>query len=246
MMQQPSRLGYDKSATLYNPDGRIIQVEYAREAVKRGSTSVGIRVSSGVVLAGISFTPNKLIEPNVKIYTIDENMGALTTGYIADTRQLIHKARVESQVYRLSYQETPDILVIGDSIGDYIQQHTQYAGLRPFGCSLLVAGMSDNAPHLLLADPGGAVLRCKGIAVGTGEEEAREVIEKGYKTNLTLEKTIILAIKALSAGAKKPIDEIDFHLGVLDNKDQKFKLIEEIESYKKKAKASVQAKSKEE
>ena len=234
-MMQPSRLGYDKSATLYNPDGRIIQVEYAREAVKRGSTSVGIKVDAGVVLAGISYSPNPLIEANVKIYRVDDNVGALTTGYIADTRQLIHKARVESQVYRLSYDESPDILVIGDSIGDFIQQHTQYAGLRPFGCSLLLAGFTDHTPHLLMADPGGAVLRCLGIAVGANEDEAREVIKKGYKPTLTIEKTIQLAIKALAAGAKKPIEEIDFNLGILDSKTNKFELIADTEKYKKKA-----------
>jgi proteasome alpha subunit len=231
-------MGYDKSATLYNPDGRIIQVEYAREAVKRGSTSVGIKVDAGVILAGVSYSPNPLIEANVKIYRIDENVGALTTGYIADTRQLIHKARVEAQVYRLSYDEDPDILVIGDSIGDFIQQHTQYGGLRPFGCSLLLAGFTDHTPYLLMADPGGAVLRCLGIAVGTNEDEARDVIKKGYKSTLTIEKTIQLAVRALAAGAKKPIEEIAFNLGILDTKTGNFELIKDTEKYKKKALAA--------
>jgi len=134
----------------------------------------------------------------------------------------------------LSYDEKPDIFVIGDSIGDFIQQHTQYAGLRPFGCSLLLAGLSNHSPQLLMADPGGAVLRCLGIAVGMGEDEAREVIKKGYKPNLSIEKTVNLAIRALSTGGKKTLEEIDFDLGILDAKTEKFELIEDIEKYKKK------------
>ncbi|MHA1713800.1 MAG: archaeal proteasome endopeptidase complex subunit alpha [Candidatus Ranarchaeia archaeon] len=230
MMQQP-RLGYDKSAVMYNPDGRIIQVEYAREAVKRGSTSVGIRVKEGVVLCGARISATPLIEPNVKVHKVDEDIGALTTGYIADTRQLISRARVHSQIYRLSYDERPDVIVIAEELGDYIQQHTQYAGLRPFGCALLVGGLSDSTPQLTLLDPGGAVLRCRGIAVGQGEDEAREVLEQGYKEDLPLDKTIALAIKAVAAGMKIKPEEVDVDMGVVITKERKFKFIRDISKY---------------
>ena len=230
MMQQP-RLGYDKSAVMYNPDGRIIQVEYAREAVKRGSTSVGIRVDEGVILCGARISATPLIEPNVKVHRIDDNIGALTTGYIADTRQLIARARVHSQIFRLNYDESPDVIVVAEELGDYIQQHTQYAGLRPFGCSLLIGGMSDSNAQLTLLDPGGAVLRCLGIAIGQGEEDAREVIENGYKKTLSIDATIDLAIRAVIAGMKVDVDKIDVDLGIVNAKQQRFTIIEETGKY---------------
>ncbi len=230
MMQQP-RLGYDKSAVMYNPDGRIIQVEYAREAVKRGSTSVGIRVDEGVVLCGAKLSATPLIEANVKVHRIDDNIGALTTGYIADTRQLIARARMHSQIFRLNYDESPDVIAIAEELGDYIQQHTQYAGLRPFGCALLVGGMSDSNAQLTLLDPGGAVLRCLGIAIGQGEEDAREVIEKGYKKSLSIDATIDLAIRAVIAGMKVDADKIDVDLGVINAKEFKFTVIEDPGKY---------------
>lgn len=184
MFSQPSQFGYDKATVIFSPDGRIIQVEYAREAVKMGSTAVGIKTDSCVVLAGQkrSF---ELIESADKVFKIDDHIASTFSGYSADGRALLQRARVEAQIERITYGEVIDPEVLSEKIGDHLQSFTQYGGVRPYGIAVLFGSVYEADTYLHYIDPGGAIFSCLAQAIGSNEAAAKEVLKKGYKKALT-------------------------------------------------------------
>jgi len=156
-MQGNDQQAYDRGITIFSPDGRLYQVEYAREAVKRGTASVGVRTSDGVVLAADRHARSPLIERDSieKIHEIDDHVGVASAGHVADARQLIDVARRQAQVNRLRYDEPADVESLTKEVTDYIQQYTQTGGARPFGVALLVGGIENGEPRLFETDPSG-------------------------------------------------------------------------------------------
>ncbi|MEK6979443.1 MAG: archaeal proteasome endopeptidase complex subunit alpha [Candidatus Micrarchaeota archaeon] len=194
---------YDRAITVFSPDGRLFQVEYAKEAVKRGATAIGIVAKDGVVLVAYKATHSKLALADSlrKVFDIDSHISVTASGLIADARRLVDMARVDAQRHRITYNEPANVESISKSICDLMQVYTQYGGIRPFGVSLLIAGV-DSKPRLFEAEPSGAMTGYLADSVGSGKKEVDEYLEKNYKESITVEDAIELGISAL----KKAVD----------------------------------------
>ncbi len=227
-MQMAPQMGYDRAITVFSPDGRLFQVEYAREAVKRGTTSVGIKASDGVVLLVDKRIASRLLEPQSteKIFQIDDHIGAVTSGLVADARALVDRARVDAQINRVVYNEPIGVEVLAKKICDHKQTFTQYGGVRPYGTALLIGGVDDEGPHLFETDPSGALLMVKATGIGSGRNAVMEVLEEKYDENANIEKTIDLGLEALYKATEGKLTVGTVEIAVVDAKDYKFKKIE--------------------
>jgi proteasome alpha subunit len=202
-MQGNQQQAYDRGITIFSPDGRLYQVEYAREAVKRGTASVGVRTPDGVVLAADRQLRSPLIERESieKLHTVDDHLGVASAGHVADARQLVDFARRQAQVNHLRYEEPIGVETLTKAVTDHIQQYTQTGGARPFGVALLVGGIEDGTPRLFETDPSGTPYEWQAVAVGGGREDAQRHLEEGYETDLDLDGGIRLALEALGQAA---------------------------------------------
>ncbi|AEA47059.1 archaeal proteasome endopeptidase complex subunit alpha [Archaeoglobus veneficus] len=231
------QMGYDRAITVFSPDGRLFQVEYAREAVKRGATAIGIKTKEGVLLLADRRVASKLLEITTieKIYKIDEHICAATSGLVADARVLIDRARIEAQINKLTYDEPISVKELARRICDFKQQYTQYGGVRPFGVSLLIAGV-DETPKLYETDPSGALLEYKATSIGAGRNIVVEYLEKEYKEDMALEDAIILAMVAMGKAIESELTPEGVEMGIV-GLDRKFKQysIEELKPYVEKA-----------
>ncbi len=192
---------YDRGTSMFSPDGRIYQVEYAREAVKRGAPSVGIRTADGVVLAAQTRTSSSLMESESieKLHKVDEHVGAASAGHVADASKLVEVARQESQRNRLRYGEPVGIESLAKEVTDFIQESTQSGGTRPFGAALLLGGVDDDGPRLFATDPSGTPQEWKAVAIGGSREEIHEFFEAEYSPDATLDDGVDVAVRALSS-----------------------------------------------
>jgi proteasome alpha subunit len=209
-MQNSQQQAYDRGITIFSPDGRLYQVEYAREAVKRGSPSVGIRTEEGVVLVAGGRTRSSLQVPDSveKIHKVDDHVGVASAGHAADARQLVDFARREAQVERLRYEQPITVESLTKSVTDHIQQYTQTGGARPFGVALLVGGVSDGEAHLFETDPSGTPYEWKAIAIGAGSTDIQNHLEEGYDDSLSLEDGFTLALEALAEAQDGGLDPV--------------------------------------
>ncbi|MDY6779168.1 MAG: archaeal proteasome endopeptidase complex subunit alpha [Halobacteria archaeon] len=201
MQQQNEQMAYDRGSTIFSPDGRLYQVEYAREAVKRGSASIGVKTSEGVVLiAEKRVSSDLLVSDSIeKIYQIDDHIAVAASGHVADARQLVDFARVESQRNTYMYEEPLDTRTLAKSLGDHIQQYTQYGGTRPFGCALLIGGVTADGEEidLIESEPSGAIIGYKAAGIGEKRAEVEEKLQEGYSEDMTTEDGLRLALSAL-------------------------------------------------
>ncbi len=190
---------YDRAITVFSPDGRIFQVEYALETVKRGTISVGLVTKEGVVLAAEENITNFQDENySRKLFMIDDNVGAVVSGYVPDGRVLIEYAREYAQHHRLLYDEPPYIEVIAKRIGDIKQSFTQQGGVRPFGVAIIFAGVNpDGGSEVFVTDPSGSCIKYKVAAIGAGSDTALDFISKHYKEDMTLEDGKVLIAGAI-------------------------------------------------
>jgi proteasome alpha subunit len=218
---------YDRAITVFSPDGRLFQVEYAKEAVRRGATAVGVTCADAVVLVAYKniVSPLLVTESMKKVYKIDDHLAATASGLVADARRLVDIARLEAQKYKLQYNEPIDVETLTKHLADLAQLYTQYGGIRPFGVSMLVAGV-DSAPRLFEAEPSGALTGFKATAIGSGKKEAEAFFEKEYKDNMKVDDAIALAIKALkkSEEVKLKPDTVDIAIATMASKA--FKMLE--------------------
>ncbi len=225
MSFMPPAAGYDRAITVFSPDGRLYQVQYAEEAVKRGATAIGIKTKDSVIILVERRTTSRLMESKSfeKIFKIDNHICAATSGLIGDARVLVDKARVEAQVNRLTYDEPISVDVLAKKLGDLKQMHTQYGGVRPFGASLLIAGINDK-PKLFVTHPSGALYEYKAFVIGSGKAQALEIFESDYDKNMSHDEAIKLAIKALN----KALDEEEVNVNniecaIISSKERLFK-----------------------
>lgn len=205
---QPAQM-YDSAATMFSPDGRIYQVEYAREAVKRGTTAVGILYKDGAVLMVDKRTGSPLIEPTSveKLFKLDSHMGCASSGLVADARVLVARARIEAQRNRVTYGEPIDIGILVKELSDLQQAYTQNGGVRPFGTALLVAGIVGQRPRLYETDPSGAIVAYRATAIGQGRSTVMEFLEAEYRSGLDHDGAMKLgfnALKRVADGASPP------------------------------------------
>jgi len=226
MQPMPHQLmGYDRAITMFSPDGRLLQVEYAKKTVRQGSTAIAIACSDGILLVTDKRVIDKLIVPEAveKIWQIDEHMGATASGILSDARVLIERAQLKAQQHRITYDSPIDTLSIVKDICDLKQICTQSGGLRPFGVSILVAGIDDHTPAIYETDPTGIYFQYKATVIGEGEVEVEEILHKEYKEELTIEDALKLSLKALKKVLSDNfnIDRID--AAYITIKDRKFK-----------------------
>jgi proteasome alpha subunit len=231
-MFAPPGIGYDRAITIFSPDGRLFQVEYAIEAVRRGTTAIGIRCEDGVVLAVEKRILN-LQEPESveKIFDIDVHVGAAIAGLTADARILIDNARVQSQINKLYYNEPISISMLTKKICDLKQLYTQHAGVRPFGVSLLIAGV-DDSPKLFMTDPSGAFWGYKANAIGAGAQQVREYLEKEYDEKKSLDEIIVMALNALKKVIETELDTTKAEIAIIKTTDKKFERLSMAEMQK--------------
>jgi len=223
MFAQPG-MGYDRAITIFSPDGRLFQVEYAIEAVRRGTTAIGIVCSEGVVTA-VEKRILALQEPESieKIFKIDDHIGCSIAGLTADARVLVDHARIQSQINKLTYDEAIDVSMLTKKISDHLQLYTQHAGVRPFGVSLLIVGVNpDGTPKLFMTDPSGAFWGYLAQAIGSGAQTVREILEKEYKKGMKLDEAIQLALKALKEVIESDLDSTKVEIAVIKNDAKKF------------------------
>jgi len=201
MQGQNQQQAYDRGITIFSPDGRLYQVEYAREAVKRGTASIGIRTETGVVLAVDKRIRSPLMERSSveKIHKADDHIGIASAGHVADARQLIDFARRQAQVNQLRYGEPVGVETLTKEITDYIQQYTQVGGARPFGVALIIGGIADGEPRLYETDPSGTPYEWKALAVGADRGDIRNYLEDHYEEEMSLDEGIELALAALAS-----------------------------------------------
>ena len=216
---------YDAAITIFSPEGRLYQVEYALELVKRGAPIVGIHSPEGVVLAA-NETPESNLEDTStfrKIFQIDEHVGVAIAGLSSDARVLIDKGRVFCQSNKLLYDEPADIEGLVGTLSDQIQVYTQHGGIRPFGVSLIFAGVDTTGPHLLTTDPSGSYRGYKARALGRNAEESNKHLEENYKEDLSLDEAIKLAIETVEKGSGEKLTPAVVKLAVIPTETKTMK-----------------------
>lgn len=190
---------------MFSPDGRLLQVEYAKKTVRLGNTAIGMVCKDGVLLVTDKRIVDKLVIPEAieKIWQVDDHIMATAAGILSDARVLVERAQLKAQQHMVTYDSPIDILSIVKDICNLKQICTQSGGLRPFGVSLLIAGIDEDGVKLFETDPTGLFYQFKATAIGEGELEIDEILHKEYKDGLTIEEGLVLAVKAL----KKVLDD---------------------------------------
>jgi len=204
-------MGYDRSS-MFSPDGRLLQVEYAKKTVKQGTSIIGISCKEGVMLLADRRTLDKLmvIDSVEKVFQIDDHIAAAAAGIVSDGRILIEKSQLLAQQHRVTYDSSIDVSSLVKEICNLKQSYTQFGGARPFGVSLLVIGV-DSKPKLFLTDPTGIHWEYKATAIGESEDELKEILAKSYKENISLDEATKLALTSLKAvlGKNFSLDRLD-------------------------------------
>jgi proteasome alpha subunit len=213
--------------TQFSPEGRLFQVEYAIEAVRRGTTAICCRNKESVVFA-VEKKSSELQEVlgSEKIFKIDDHVGVAIAGLTADARVLVDRARVQAQVNLLNYDEKITVKDSTLNICEYLQLFTQNAGVRPFGVSLLIAGIDpDGKTSLFLTDPSGAMWGYKAFAIGSGATEARAFLEEHYKEDISDEELKLLPLRTLKSLMGENLNKNTCDVAFILKDDRKFRLL---------------------
>ncbi len=214
----PNIQAYDRG-TMFSPDGRLFQVEYAKESVKKGATAVGIVAKDAVVFIAHKNVTEPLAVPESlqKIFRVDSYIGATYSGIASDGLRVINLLRAKTQSHRMVYDETESIETISIEISEEMQMATQYGGIRPYAISLLVGGVDTN-PRLFEIDPSGVILGYKADAIGMGKNIAEEILTKEYKDNMEVDDAIKLGVKIITKAWEKKITKENIEIAVISKK----------------------------
>jgi proteasome alpha subunit len=215
-MQQPMNhqmMGYDRAITMFSPDGRLLQVEYARKMVRQGSTAIGIVYKNGVLLVTDKRLVDKLVVPESveKIWPIDTHIAATASGMVSDARVLFERSQLKAQQHRVTYDSPMDVLGVVRDICNLKQICTQSGGLRPFGVSTLIIGVDEIGSQLFETDPAGIYFRYHAKAIGEGEVDAEEYLYKHFTHGMSRDEAVRLAVQTLFTVIGKSItgDRLD-------------------------------------
>lgn len=202
MQPMPHQLmGYDRAITMFSPDGRLLQVEYAKKTVRQGSTAIGVQCSDGVLLVADKRIVDKLIKPESveKIWPIDDHMIATASGILSDARVLIERAQVKAQQNKVQYDAPIDTITVVKDVSNLKQICTQSGGLRPFGVSLILAGIDPNGvPRVFETDPTGIYFEYNATVIGEGEPEIEEALAKEYKSSWKVQDALKACLKIMA------------------------------------------------
>ena len=213
---QPGQMAYDRAITVFSPDGRLFQVEYARVAVTRGNTTAGLKFKNGIVLMADKKIGSRLVETSSieKIFQIDEHVGCATSGLVADARVLVDYARLVAQITKVTYGERMAVDLLVKRICDYKQNYTQYGGVRPFGTALLIGGVDDAGVHLFETDPSGALVSYKAGSIGAGRQAVMELFEEKFRDGMAMDDAVLLGLEGLRKASEEALDAKALEVGV--------------------------------
>jgi proteasome alpha subunit len=235
----PAAAGYDIATTLFSPDGRLYQVEYAIETVRRGTLAIGIKTKDGVVLAVEEKARKLQVSDNTqKIFQIDDHIGVAAAGYIPDARAEVDHARFFAQSNRLIYDEPVDVAGVAKNLADMAQQFTQYAGFRPYGVALILAGVDKSGSSLYQTDPSGTYIGYDAVAIGNGSDQVNLNLEKDYRAEMSMDEASILALDSIYLVSEEKTGTRQIRMAQIDTKTKRIKFIEnnDIENYASKSK----------
>ncbi|MCW4031347.1 MAG: archaeal proteasome endopeptidase complex subunit alpha [Candidatus Bathyarchaeota archaeon] len=225
---------YDRAITVFSPDGRLFQVEYAMELVNRGATIIGIQCPEGIVLGSEeNIEALEEAEYSWKIFKVDDHLGAAIVGLSSDARILIDQARIYAQSNKLTYDEPIDVEVVTKRICDIQQMYTQHAGVRPFGVSIIFGGVDKTGSHIFGTHPSGTYRGYKATALGAGRETVLAILKDEYSENLSLEENTRLTVKCLMKALEARQLPLRIKIAIIstDTKQMQMLTDERIESY---------------
>lgn len=218
-------MGYDRSATMFSPDGHILQVEYAEKTVRLGTASIGLKCSDGVIIIADKGEKDSLIVPESsdKIYEVDEHIMASSAGILSDARLLISHIRVTAQQHKVTYDSPVDVETVIREVADIKQQYTQHPGIRPFGVSLMIAGLSGDEAKLYTTEITGNYYEYNAIVIGQNDDKIKEMLRKEYKRDIKTEEGIKICLNIFKKVLGDNYDINRFNIGVIKINDKKLK-----------------------
>ena len=219
---------YDMTSTMYSPDGRIYQVEYAIETVKRGTLAIGICTKDGVIIA-VEEKPRTLQTKDVtqKIFQVDRHIGVAAAGYIPDARVEVDNARFFAQGTKMTYDEPVEVATISKHLADHAHQLTQYGGVRPNGVSMIIGGMDQKGTSIYVIDPSGAYMQYVAVAIGAGADDVNGFFEKNYNPDMGMDDGVRLAIGAINLKMEKKGDVEHVKMAKITSESREFEMIPE-------------------
>jgi len=223
----PTQQGYDRAITVFSPDGRLYQVEYAIETVKRGTIALGIKTKYGIIFAADE-RPRKLqvVDEPQKLFKIDQHIGIAAAGYIPDARRQVDDARFFSQSSKIVYDESVSVETVTKHIADQCQQYTQYAGARPIGVALIIGGVDQNGNSLFLTDPSGTYIPYNAVAIGADSDRVTEFLKKHYKPEMTLEESKMLAISSINMVSNDAKGSEHIKISQIESDTKRFEIVD--------------------
>ena len=223
----PTQQGYDRAITVFSPDGRLYQVEYAIETVKRGTIALGIKTKYGIIFAADE-RPRKLqvVDEPQKLFKIDQHIGIAAAGYIPDARRQVDDARFFSQSSKIVYDESVSVETVTKHIADQCQQYTQYAGARPIGVALIIGGVDQNGNSLFLTDPSGTYIPYNAVAIGADSDRVTEFLKKYYKPEMTLEESKMLAISSINMVSDDAKGSEHIKISQIESDTKRFEIVD--------------------
>lgn len=220
---QHQAMGYDRAATMFSPEGHLLQVEYAEKTVKLGSNSVGVVCKDGVIIVADKRIRDNLIAPEsaMKVFEVDEHVMATAAGIASDARVLVDRARLLSQQHRVSYGTPIDPISVIQMIADNKQAYTQYGGSRPYGVAVMIAGVSKGKSHLYTSDITGNFFAYKANSIGENDEQVKEELRKGVSEDMTMDEGVKFVMKIFKDLLGKNFEISRFDVGMISLKDGK-------------------------
>ena len=224
----PTQQGYDRAITVFSPDGRLYQVEYAIETVKRGAIAIGIKTKHGIIFAADERHKKlQIVNEPQKLFKVDQHIGIAAAGYIPDARNQVNDARFFSQSNKIVYDESVSVETVAKHIADQCQHYTQYAGARPIGVSLIIGGVDENGTSLFLTDPSGTYIPYNAVAIGANSDMATEFLKKHYKQEMTLEESKMLAISSIKMTSSDVEGHEHIKISQIKSDTKQFEILDE-------------------
>lgn len=223
MDMQHQAMGYDRTATMFSPEGTVLQVEYAQKTVRLGSASIGVTCLDGVFILADKRIKDKLIveKSSNKISEIDSHIIASSAGIVSDARVLIERSQVLAQQHRITYDSPIEPELVIKDISNIKQQFTQFGGARPFGVSMMLAGIKDKKPEIYVSDVTGNYFAYNAIAIGENDEKIKEKLREKYKQENSIKKNAKIAIGIFKEIQGKLFDMDRFELVYVKNGEAK-------------------------
>jgi len=222
---------YDRALTVFSPEGRLFQVEYALEAVRRGTLAVAVKSKEDVCIAAQIKIASSLMDANSidKIFQVDEHIGVAISGLHADSRSLINYARVQAQSFRLTYDEPVRLNMLAKAVADLKQQYTQFGGVRPWGCALFFIGIDAMGTQIYTTSPSGIYRPFKAYALGNGEANARQYLIDNWDAGMTFDELVSATLNALKDSIDEEATKDNIRLAYIKGEDKKFHMADKVE-----------------